>query len=1551
MKTRQIIVALMAVIGLSVGNAWGTCNLYGGIGGNTLYTSIADNASLPNTAPAVDGWTFTGAWCTNRYSSSSPTTSYPSGSYIKWYGSTPGGETTLYAVYQRTCTNTYYSGAPYICHDISLSPTSGDSYAAASKYCNIAPGTSVTITAYPDDDVPISYWTVLDGNTDPITPTSTTSTTFTFNMPNSDVEAEVGFGCEDRTISFATDITKDYGTAAGKYQNYTLSAGSGTITWSSDDDDIASVNNSGVVTIHKAGWTYINVDVANDGTYCAKTDWYKLTINALTPTLATNVSGKEFAVSAVTAHGATFSGGVVTLKGNATITRYGFVIGSSSTVEVGGTGANAPIIGSYWSEDIDLNTTFGSKTATSGLEAGTTYYARPWAYNGKIYGYGTAIAFTTLNVYDITLDKNTSDAGSADGTATVVENATSIEIEAPTRTGYHIEGYYTTEGCATKVATNVGALQASITVSATEWTNSSSQWTKGGDATFYANWEANTYTVTLNQNGGSGGSDGVTATYNAAMPAATMPTTPPAVGKVFDGYWYNSVKYYDSDGSSAHVWDVDGNVTLTAAWTTATPTLTIASVNNIDISSTTPSLIEGGISSVTYGNTVTLSHGEPDAGYYWLDWNVYETGNAGNTVTVTSNQFSMPNHDVTVSANLYTDLVFSCAELTLTPKLVRASTPIFITSMASKTVRSADSIIVVGSGLTPNATITFTTGDSRFEVKSRKYGDFTVKADGTIDTVAYIFYTPAADATIDGLDEISGITASVGGAKPITKSLSQSIIGRYVPENFVIAVKSGSAWYALPSNMTKGTPFAELINVNDNTSPTMAYTIDNNIYTLYDQTAAVRSAGNGQYVKLDMHGQSHAPLAGDNGSGSSTTGVGKSSATVITNDQSEDYWWLLTQTNTSVSATTDVKYEVKVANGNSKFLRMWPAASGGPRWGLYSSNNAIKEIRIIPATVVTEIDLEVAEWAASSIAIKYSGTGTLDGATVAGSDAGSATMSLIGGDIQKIENLTGLSSNPSGLLAIRINEGGNIKQALHVIPFIVTANPTTEASLRTITGDEAAKAMDIVVTPTGRLTTDDEGGVFNNLYIYPGGKAEIGHKFAAENIYMRGGFSWLNNNFALPQMKVTDGVALDSIEKTGNGVYYDLYLDYNMHYMMALPKTVSLGSVTNDEGVKKFTASIKKYNGKNRTTTTKTNCWEKMTSGSVERGVGYEIAIKPRLGRKYGILRFPLLSATAWSNETDCSPSIVGWGYSDGSVTANNKGWNLLGNPFFTAYHNTSEDATKIEQRGFVQHKEGGSWTGTYDFVDGDAVRYFTVPKYTEADYDDVRATDYKLDAFYPFFVQAKVGTEETPGSLTFGASARAIKAPSIIRATVQQREINVDFTIRDENDHTDLAGLNISNSYTAEFDDDDKEKTILSGTQYMKIYTIVENYRVAFNSLPEESAEGTIPVGYIAPEGGTYTIEVAPGQHADLAHLWLVDHELDTQTDLLVNGYEFMTGAGENNTRFTINGVIASQHMPTDIDDTELDQNDIPVKFIHKDIIYIRYKGNVYDSTGKRVR
>ena len=81
---------------------------------------------------------------------------------------------------------------------------------------------------------------------------------------------------------------------------------------------------------------------------------------------------------------------------------------------------------------------------------------------------------------------------------------------------------------------------------------------------------ANTYKVSFSKNGGTGGDNYVTATYGQPMPKRTMPTKP---GYVFDGYWTTTgaggVKYYNSDGTSAHVWDKKGDTTLWAKWVPA----------------------------------------------------------------------------------------------------------------------------------------------------------------------------------------------------------------------------------------------------------------------------------------------------------------------------------------------------------------------------------------------------------------------------------------------------------------------------------------------------------------------------------------------------------------------------------------------------------------------------------------------------------------------------------------------------------------------------------------------------------------------------------------------------------------------------------------------------------------------------------------------------------------------------------------------------------------------------------------------------------------------
>jgi hypothetical protein len=92
------------------------------------------------------------------------------------------------------------------------------------------------------------------------------------------------------------------------------------------------------------------------------------------------------------------------------------------------------------------------------------------------------------------------------------------------------------------------------------------------------------YDVTLDMQGGGGGSTSIIAIDGSAMPSATMPGRD---GYAFGGYWTETngggTQYYNSDGSSTRNWDSRTITTLYAKWTARNYT-----VNLEDPPTTTP---------------------------------------------------------------------------------------------------------------------------------------------------------------------------------------------------------------------------------------------------------------------------------------------------------------------------------------------------------------------------------------------------------------------------------------------------------------------------------------------------------------------------------------------------------------------------------------------------------------------------------------------------------------------------------------------------------------------------------------------------------------------------------------------------------------------------------------------------------------------------------------------------------------------------------------------------------------------------------------------------
>ena len=123
-----------------------------------------------------------------------------------------------------------------------------------------------------------------------------------------------------------------------------------------------------------------------------------------------------------------------------------------------------------------------------------------------------------------------------------------LKVNAFKRTGYTFEGWKD-DG---KVYTNEEEVKNLTTES-------------DGTVILTAQWEANTYTVTFVNDGASGGSSSVTATYDQSLPSVKVPTkTDYTFGGYFDGPDGTGKQYYDHKGEGLVPWTETSGITLYA---------------------------------------------------------------------------------------------------------------------------------------------------------------------------------------------------------------------------------------------------------------------------------------------------------------------------------------------------------------------------------------------------------------------------------------------------------------------------------------------------------------------------------------------------------------------------------------------------------------------------------------------------------------------------------------------------------------------------------------------------------------------------------------------------------------------------------------------------------------------------------------------------------------------------------------------------------------------------------------------------------------------------
>ena len=203
----------------------------------------------------------------------------------------------------------------------------------------------------------------------------------------------------------------------------------------------------------------------------------------------------------------------------------------------------------------------------------------------------TAVAEWTSNVYTLTLD---ADGGTVSPSSLVVAYGVAIgELPIPGRAGYTFDGWKV--GADVLTATTV--------------------WNYMMDSTAVAQWTANTYTLTLNANGGTVSSNSLSVTYDAAI--GTLPT-PTQSGYTFTGWQVGSTVV---DAST--VWNYTVDTTAVAQWTAITYTLTW------DANGGTCGTAS---QSVTYGAAIGELPTPTRTGYTFSGWNLGSVAISATTI-------------------------------------------------------------------------------------------------------------------------------------------------------------------------------------------------------------------------------------------------------------------------------------------------------------------------------------------------------------------------------------------------------------------------------------------------------------------------------------------------------------------------------------------------------------------------------------------------------------------------------------------------------------------------------------------------------------------------------------------------------------------------------------------------------------------------------------------------------------------------------------------------------------------------------------------------------
>lgn len=338
----------------------------------------------------------------------------------------------------------------------------------------------------------------------------------------------------------------------------------------------------------------------------------------------------------------------------------------------------------------------------------------------------------------------------------------------------------------------------------------------------------------------------------------------------------------------------------------------------------------------------------------------------------------------------------------------------------------------------------------------------------------------------------------------------------------------------------------------------------------------------------------------------------------------------------------------------------------------------------------------------------------------------------------------------------------------------------------------------------------------------------------------------------------------DKVTATGEN-RVDYWTDAKKWYFISLPFDLDVSKITPWTAGVQY--AIRYYDGAGRATNGKSGNWKNVDrTGIIPAGTGF--IFQTNIGTWTGLYAADTENKYGTLRTTEFTKPLE----VNASETASDKGWNLVGNPYQCFYNNHCLNFTAPITIWSPNNKTYTAYSLTDD--------------------------DYAICPNEAFFVQCPSEEYNTIGFPLQGRQLTSvIESQNAARAEGPSTRKLIDLELSD-GELTDKTRFVLNPEAEMGYElNRDASKFFSMDADVAQIYTIENGELLAINERP--LGEGTVTLGIIIPQDGTYTITAPRNQFQNIV---LVDNETGIET-LLADGvsYTFSADKGTNESRFML--------------------------------------------------